>query len=106
MVIVLTLCGRRNKQFQSPRETDDSKSNFNLARVNLTHTLGTSKERSKATGSLIFRAMNQGHHKRLQDHTHTNCAGHMSVARLHDRTTVCYAERTPTRRCVCTTETK
>jgi hypothetical protein len=50
--------------------------------------------------------MDQGHHKRLQDRTHTNCAGHMSVARLHDRTPVYYAERTPTHRCVCTTETK
>jgi hypothetical protein len=80
-------------------------SNFNLARVNLTHTLGTSKDCSKATISLIFRVMDQGHHKRLQDHTHTNCAGHTSVARLHDRTPVYYAEHTPTRRCVCTTET-
>jgi hypothetical protein len=31
---------------------------------------------------------------------------HTSVARLHDRTPICYAERTPTRRCVCTIETK
>jgi hypothetical protein len=50
--------------------------------------------------------MDQGHHKRLQDRTHTNCAGHTSVARLHDRTPVCYAERTPTHRCLCTTEIK
>jgi hypothetical protein len=28
MVTVLTLCGRRNKQSQSPRETDDSELNF------------------------------------------------------------------------------
>jgi hypothetical protein len=28
--------------------------------------------------------MDQGHHKRLQDRTHTNFAGHTSVARLHD----------------------
>jgi hypothetical protein len=81
-------------------------SNFNLARVNLTHTLGTSKDHFKTTVSLIFRVMDQGHHKRLQDRTHTNCAGHTSVARLHDRTPVCFAERTPTRRCVCTTEIK
>jgi hypothetical protein len=46
--------------------------------------LGTSKDHSEATVSLIFRVMDQGHHKRLQDRTHTNCAGHMSVARLHD----------------------
>jgi hypothetical protein len=78
----------------------------NLARVNPTHTLGMSKDRSEATVSLIFRVMDQGHHKRLQDRTHTNCAGHTSVARLHDCTPVCYAERTPTRWCVCTTETK
>jgi hypothetical protein len=38
----------------------------------------------QATVSLIFQVMDRGHHKRLQDHTHTNCAGHMSVARLHD----------------------
>jgi hypothetical protein len=37
----------------------------------------------------------------LQDRTHTNCAGHTSVARLHEsRISVCLAERTPTRRCV------
>jgi hypothetical protein len=40
--------------------------------------------------------MDQGHHKRLQDRTHTNCVGCTSVVRLHDRTPVCYAERTPT----------
>jgi hypothetical protein len=62
--------------------------------------------RSEATVSLIFRVMDQGHPKRLQDRTHTSCAGYMSVARLHDRTSICYAERTPTRRCVCITETK
>jgi hypothetical protein len=81
-------------------------SNFNLARVNLTHTLGTSKDRSEATVSLIFRIMDHGHHKRLQDRTHTNYAGHTSVARLHDRTPVRCVEHTPTRRCVCITETK
>jgi hypothetical protein len=42
-------------------------SNFNLARVNLTHTLGTSNDHSEATVSLIFRVMDQDHHKRLQD---------------------------------------
>jgi hypothetical protein len=31
---------------------------------------------------------------------HTNCVGCTSVARLHDRTPVCCAERTPARRCV------
>jgi hypothetical protein len=62
--------------------------------------LGTSKDRSEATVSLILWVMDQGHHKRLQDHTHTNCVGHASVARLHDRIPVCHAERTPTRRCV------
>jgi hypothetical protein len=100
MVTLLTLYGRRNKQSQFLQETDDSELSFNLARVNLTHTLGTSKDRSEATVSLIFRVMDQGHHKRLQDRTHTNCAGHTSVVRLHDRIPVCLAERTPTRRCV------
>jgi hypothetical protein len=38
----------------------------------------------------------QCHHKRLQDHTHIQGAGHTSVARLHDRIPVCSAERTPT----------
>jgi hypothetical protein len=68
--------------------------------------LGTSKDRSEATVSFIFRVMDQGHHKRLLNRTHTNCAGHTSVARLHDRTSVCYAERTPTRQCVYTIEIK
>jgi hypothetical protein len=68
--------------------------------------LGTSKDHPEATVSLIFRVMDQGHHKWLQDRTHTNCARHTSVAQLYDRTPICYAERTPTRRCVCTTETK
>jgi hypothetical protein len=64
MVTVLTLCGRRNKESQSPRETDDSESNFeNLARANLTHTLGTSNDHSKATVCLSFRLVEQGHHK-------------------------------------------
>jgi hypothetical protein len=49
--------------------------------------------------------MDQGHHKRLQDRTHIQCAGRTSVARLHDPTPVCYAEHTPTRRCVCVTKT-
>jgi hypothetical protein len=100
IVTLLTLCGRRNKQSQFPRETDDSESSFNLERVNLTHTLGTSKDRSEATVCFSFRVMEQGHHKRLQDRTHTNCAGHTSVARLHDRTPVRSAERTPAHRCV------
>jgi hypothetical protein len=85
---------------------DDSVSNFITLQANLTHMLGTFKDRSEATVSLIFRVMDQGHAKRLQDRTHTNYAGHTYVARLHDRTPVCYAERTPTHRCVCTTETK
>jgi hypothetical protein len=40
--------------------------------------------------------MEQSHHKRLQDHTHIQGAGHTSVARLHDRIPVCSAERIPT----------
>jgi hypothetical protein len=79
---------------------------FKPCKANLTHTLGTSNDSSEATISLIFRVMDQGHHKRLQDRTHTNCAGHTSVARLHDRAPICHAERTPTRRCVCTKGTK
>jgi hypothetical protein len=63
-------------------------SNFNLARVNLTHTLGTSNDCSEATVCLSFWLVEQGHHKWLSDHTHTNCARRMSVARLHDHTHV------------------
>jgi hypothetical protein len=72
------------------------KSNFSLARVNLTHTLGTFRDRSEATVCLSFRLMDQIHHKRLQDHTHTQYAGRMSVARLHDHTPGCPAIRIPT----------
>jgi hypothetical protein len=78
--------------------------NFITLQVILTHTLGNFPFR--ATIPLIFRGMDQGHHKRLQDHTHIQCAGRTSTARLYDRTPVCYAERTPTRRCVCATKTK
>jgi hypothetical protein len=46
--------------------------------------------------------VDQHHHKRLQDHTHNKYAECTSTARLYDRTPVCYVERTPTRRCVCT----
>jgi hypothetical protein len=45
-------------------------SNFSLARVDLTHTLGTSNDCSEATICLSFRLVDQIHHKRLQDHTH------------------------------------
>jgi hypothetical protein len=38
------------------------------------------------------------HHKRLQDHTHIQCAGRTSIAQLHDRTPGCPATRIPTRR--------
>jgi hypothetical protein len=31
---------------------------------------------------------------------HTNCVGHISVARLHDRTPIRCVEHTPARRCV------
>jgi hypothetical protein len=65
--------------------------------------LGTFKDRSEATVSLIFQDMDQGHHKRLQERMHTNCARRTSVARLHDRTPVYYVEHTPTRQCMCTT---
>jgi hypothetical protein len=63
-------------------------SNFSLARVNLTHTLGTFRDHSEATVCLSFRLMDQIHHKRLQNHTHLQCAGRTSVERLHDRTPI------------------
>jgi hypothetical protein len=56
----------------------------------------------RATIPLIFRVVDQRHHKRLQDHTHIQCAERTSIAWLYDRTPVCYAECTPTHRCVCT----
>jgi hypothetical protein len=77
-----------------------SESNFNPCKVNLTHTLGTPIGRSEATVCLSFRVVEQCHHKRLQDHTHIQCAGHTSTARLYDRIPICSAEHTPTRRCV------
>jgi hypothetical protein len=75
---------------------DDSESNFNPSKVNLTHTLGTPTGRSEATVCLSFRVVEQSHHKRLQDHTHIQGAGHTSVARLHDHIPICSAERIPT----------
>jgi hypothetical protein len=69
---------------------------FNPCKVNLTHTLGTPTGRSEATVCLSFRVVEQSHHKRLLDYTHIQCAGHTSVARLHDRIPVCSAERTLT----------
>jgi hypothetical protein len=75
-------------------------SNFNPCKVNLTHTLGTPTGRSEATVCLSFRVVEQCHHKRLQDHTHIQCAGYMYTVRLYDRIPVCSAERTPTCRCV------
>jgi hypothetical protein len=57
---------------------------FNLARINITHMLGTPKGRSEATVCLSFRLVDQSHHKRLQDHTHYQSAGHTSVARLQN----------------------
>jgi hypothetical protein len=79
-VALVTLCDKGIKQSQSPRETDDSESNFNLARINLTHTLGTPKDRSEATICLSFQLVDQIHHKRLQDHTHFQSAGRTPVA--------------------------
>jgi hypothetical protein len=75
---------------------DDSESNFNPCKVNLIHTLGTPTGRSEATVFLSFRVVEQSHHKRLQDHTHIQCTGNMSVARLHEHIPVYSAERTPT----------
>jgi hypothetical protein len=72
-------------------------SNLSLARVNLTHTLGTFRDCSKATVCLSFRLVDQIHHKRLQDHTHIQCAGRTSVVWLHDRTLGCPATHIPTR---------
>jgi hypothetical protein len=72
--------------------------NFSLARVNLTHTLGTFNNCSEATVCLSFRLVDQIHHKRLQDHTHIQCVGHTPVERLHGRTPGCPVTRIPTRR--------
>jgi hypothetical protein len=58
--------------------------------------LRTPTGHSEATICLSFRVMEQSHHKRLLDRTHIQCAGHTSVARLHDRIPVYFTERTPT----------
>jgi hypothetical protein len=74
------------------------KLNFITLQEILTHTLGNIPFRE--TIPLIFWVVDQRHHKRLQDHTHIQCAGRTSTMRLYDHTPICYAERTPTRRCV------
>jgi hypothetical protein len=51
-------------------------------KANLTHTLGTSNDCSEATICLSFRLVDQIHHKRLQDHTHIQCAGRTSIVRM------------------------
>ena len=58
-VSLLTLCGKGIKQSQFPRETDDSESNFHLARINLAHTLGALTSHSQATVCLSFRFMDR-----------------------------------------------
>jgi hypothetical protein len=73
-------------------------SNFITLQGILTHTLGNFPFRT--TIPLIFRVVDQRHHKRLQDHMHIQYAGRTSTARQYNRTLVCYAERTPTRWCV------
>jgi hypothetical protein len=78
-------------------------SNFITLQGIPTHTLGNFPFR--ATIPLIFRGVDQGHHKRLQDRTHIQCAGHTSTAWLYDCTPICYAECTPTCWCMCATKT-
>jgi hypothetical protein len=79
-------------------------SNFITLQGILTHMLENFPFRE--TIPLIFRGEDQGHHKRMQDHTYIQCAGRTSTVRLYDRTPICYAEHTPTRWCVCATKTK
>jgi hypothetical protein len=55
---------------------------------------------------MLFRGVDQGNHKRLQDHTHIHCAVRTPTARLYGHTPVRYAEHIPTRRCMCVTKTK
>jgi hypothetical protein len=83
---------------------DDSESNFITLQGILTHTLGNLTFR--ATVPILFRGVDQGHHKRMQDHTHIHYAGRMPTSRLYGYTVVHYAEHIPTRRCVCITKTK
>jgi hypothetical protein len=78
---------------------DNCESNFITLQGILTHTLENFPFR--ATVPILFRDVDQGHHKRLQDHTHIHYAGHTPTARLYGRTPVCYAECIPTHRCVC-----
>jgi hypothetical protein len=94
LLLLYVAKGSSSLNFHEKRTIPES--NFNLARVHLTHTLGTSRDCSEATVCLTFRLMDQIHHKRLQDHTHIQCAGRMSVEQLHDRTLGCPATRIPT----------
>jgi hypothetical protein len=75
--------------------------NFITLQGILTHMLGNFPFR--ATVPILFQGVDQGHHNRLQDHTHIQYAGHTSTARLYDRNPICYAERIPARWCVCAT---
>jgi hypothetical protein len=60
----------------------------------------------QATVPILFRGVDQGHHKRLQDHTHIHYAGCTPTARLYGCTPVRYVEHIPTCRYVCVTKTK
>jgi hypothetical protein len=98
MLLLLLYVAKGSSSLNLREKRTVPESNFSLARVNLTHTLGISRDCSEATVCLSFRLVDQIHHKRLQDHTHIQYAGHTSIVRLHDRTPGCPATRIPTRR--------
>jgi hypothetical protein len=49
---------------------DNFESNFNLARVNLTHTLGTCNDSSEATVSLSFRHVDRPPQATVEPYAH------------------------------------
>jgi hypothetical protein len=72
----------------------------NLARVNLTHTLGTSNDLRSNFLNFIPTRGSGPPHATVGPYAH-KCAGRTSVVWLHDRTPIHCAEHTPARWCMC-----
>jgi hypothetical protein len=66
IVPLLTLCGKRVKQFQWPRETTIRIEFLNLARGNLNTRHVVTHKVTRATFPLYSRFMEQGHHPQVQ----------------------------------------
>jgi hypothetical protein len=98
IVALVTLCDKGIKQSQSPRETDDSESNFQPCKDKPNSHAWNTKGSFQSNRLPFIPTCGHVHHKRLQDHTHFQSAGRTPVARLHDSTPGCPATRIPTRR--------